>query len=97
MKKLKYSLLVCSLLCATFSYAKSEMAANAEVAQAVADAKQNASQHQVADDPCAGIENCTVAVSCDDDPEADACNEGPLASETQAADDAVATVDEEDN
>ncbi len=90
MKKLKYSLFVCSLLCATFSYAKSEMAANAEVAQAVADAKQNASQHQVADDPCAGIENCTVAVSCDDDLDADACNEGPLTKEISGAGDSAA-------
>ncbi|AYO55436.1 hypothetical protein CDG68_18040 [Acinetobacter wuhouensis] len=85
-KYMCFNLVVVFLLSACNSVPSSKLAEMAQVAKPnTVDQKDDTKQH-LSEDACAGIENCTVVVPCEDNPHAAVCSHTPLAPEIPGGD-----------
>lgn len=86
-RHLYFSLMVTFLLSACSSVPSSKPAEMTQVTRpTTADMTDNVQQKYILTDACAGIENCTVAVPCENNPHADACYFSPAQPEIPGGD-----------
>ncbi|MDM1758691.1 MULTISPECIES: hypothetical protein [unclassified Acinetobacter] len=86
-RHLYFSWIVTFLLSACSGVSSSKPAEMTQVARpTTADMMDNVKQKYELTDACAGIENCTVAVPCEENPHADECYSSPAQPEFPGGD-----------
>ena len=85
-KYLCFNLAVVFLLSACNSVSSSKLAEMTKVAKPNTVDIKDETKHHLSSDACAGIENCTVVVPCEDNPNAAACSHNGLDAEIPGGD-----------